>query len=155
MDQDSIIQYITGTFDGIDVVVASGDAFFFYNPGGERSFDHKLPFATLVTDDTYDDFSDLNRPSVFRLNIGVSKDTHHSLFGPRPLRPDADGVVDAGHDFTALDQLLPHPVYAPQFWVCVLNPSSATFQVAVRPLLAEAYDQSVRRHARVRTVERP
>jgi hypothetical protein len=60
--------------------------------------------------------------------------------------------VDAGHDFTTLDQILPHPVYAPQSWVCVLNPSDETFQ-AVRPLLAEAYDLAVRRYARARPVE--
>jgi hypothetical protein len=33
------------------------------------------------------------------------------------------------------------------FWVCVLNPSAATFEV-VKPLLAEAYNLSVRKHAR-------
>ncbi|MGH2370118.1 MAG: DUF6194 family protein, partial [Chloroflexota bacterium] len=61
--------------------------------------------------------------------------------------PSAAGVVDTGHDFTVLDQLLPHPVYAPMSRVCVLKPSDATFQAA-RPLLAEAYDLAVRRHAR-------
>jgi Family of unknown function (DUF6194) len=48
-----------------------------------------------------------------------------------------------------VDQLMPHPVYAPQSWVCVLNPSETTFQ-AVRPLLAEAYELAVRRHAKRR-----
>ncbi|HEX5502790.1 MAG TPA: DUF6194 family protein, partial [Thermomicrobiales bacterium] len=52
------------------------------------------------------------------------------------------------------DRLLPHPVYAPQSWVCVLNPSDETFQT-VRPLLAEAYDQAVNRHtARRRAADR-
>jgi hypothetical protein len=58
--------------------------------------------------------------------------------------------VGIGHDFTALDQLLPHPVYAPQSWVCVLNPSAATFE-AVRPLLAEAYQLAVSRYAKRET----
>lgn len=35
---------------------------------------------------------------------------------------------------------MPHPVYAPQFFVCILNPSEATFEEMVKPLLAEAYD---------------
>ena len=78
---------------------------------------------------------------MFRLNIGVGKETFSSLFGPLPW--------SAGRDFTVLDQIMPHPVYAPQAWVCVLNPRDATFQ-AVRPLLAEAYDLAVRRYARVR-----
>jgi hypothetical protein len=30
-------------------------------------------------------------------------------------------------------------VYATQSWVCVLNPSTATFE-SLKPLLAEAYD---------------
>jgi len=104
-----------------------------------------------VTKD-YGDFdraSNLNRPGVFRLNIGVNKDTYRSLFGPQPPLPGASSVVDTGHDFTAVDQLMPHPVYAPQSWVCVLNPSEATFQ-AVRPLLAEAYELALRRYAKRR-----
>ncbi len=72
--------------------------------------------TTIVTKD-YGDFdraSHLDRPGVFRLNIGVGKDTYRSLFGPQPPPPGEAGVVDTGHDFTILDQLLPHPVYAPQ-----------------------------------------
>ena len=41
-------------------------------------------------------------------------------------------------------------VYAPMSWVCVLNPSVATFQ-AVRPLLAEAYQLAVSRYAKRET----
>jgi hypothetical protein len=40
---------------------------------------------------------------------------------------------------------MPHPVYAAQFYVCVLNPGAETFE-AVKPLLAEAYSIAVRRH---------
>jgi hypothetical protein len=69
------------------------------------------------------------------------------MFGPKPSWPHAGGVVETGHDFTGLDQLLPHPVYAPMSWVCVRNPSDATFQ-SVRPLLAEAYNLAVRRYER-------
>ena len=131
--------------------VAWGDTFFSYDPDRDLEPKYRLPFATIVTKD-YGDFdraSNLNRPGVFRLNIGVSKDTYHSLFGPQPPPLGASGVVDTGHDFTDLDHIMPHPVYAPQSWVCVLNPSEATFQ-AVRPLLAEAYELVVRRYAKVR-----
>ena len=161
MDEASITQYITDTFAGVDVVVASqearspeaawGDTFFFYDPGRKLPPERRFPFATIVIKD-YGDFdcaSNLNRPSVFRLNIGVSKDTYRSLFGPQPSPPGAAGVVDTGHDFTALDQIMPHPVYAHLSWVCVLNPSEATFQ-AVRPLLAEAYDRAVRKYPKPR-----
>ena len=162
MDETSITQYITDTFDGVDVVVASreagspevawGDSFCIYDPGRQLPPAHQFPFATIVTKD-YGDFdraSQLNRPGVFRLNIGVSKETYRSLFGPQPSSPPAGSAVGTGHDFTALDQLLPHPVYAPMSWVCVLNPSAATFE-AVRPLLAEAYQLAVNRYAKRET----
>ena len=125
MDEASITRYITDTFDGVDVVVASreagapevawGDTFFSYDPDRSFRLKRRFPFATIVTKD-YGDFdcaSHLNRPGVFRLNIGVSKETYRSLFGPQPSPPPAGGAVETGHDFTALDQLLPHPVYAP------------------------------------------
>ena len=163
MDEASITRYIADTFAGVDVVhpeasggpeIAWGDTFFIYDPGRDLEPKHRFPFATIVTKD-YGDFdraSDLNRPGVFRLNIGVSKDTYRSLFGPQPSPPGAAGVVDTGHDFTALDQIMPHPVYAHLSWVCVLNPSEATFQ-AVRPLLAEAYDRSVRKYPKSRLAD--
>ena len=125
MDEASITQYITDTFEGVDVLVASrevgspevawGDSFFIYDPGRQLPPARQFPFATIVTKD-YGDFdcaSQLNRPGVFRLNIGVSKETYRSLFGPQPSSPPAGSAVGTGHDFTALDQLLPHPVYAP------------------------------------------
>ena len=108
-----------------------------------------MPFATLMTSDQYDRFSNLDRPSVFRLNIGVGRETYRSLFGPEPDTPADGQPAGTGHDFTVLDQLLPHPVYAPMSWVCILNPSDATFEKVIRPLLAEGYDLGVRRYARV------
>jgi hypothetical protein len=147
MNEASVIQYITNTFEGIDslTVESTGDSFFFNDPDG------KFPFATLVTSDYNDTFSNLNRPSVFRLNIGISKQTYLSLFGSRPSEPSTTGEGDAedgGYDFTALDQLMPHPVYGRMYWVCVLNPSDSTFETVVRPLLAEAYDMDVSKYAK-------
>ena len=141
MDETAIIQYVTETFDDVQLVTADGNSFFFH--GAER----KLPFATIVTGDAYDGASNLNRPSVFRLNVGISKQSYRSLFGAPPSPPDGTGVVGTGHDFTALDQLMPHPVYGHLSWVCVLNPSDATFQT-VGGLLAEAHRLAVSRQAR-------
>jgi hypothetical protein len=58
------------------------------------------------------------------------------------------------HDFTALNRLLPHPVYAPQSWVCVLNPDEDTFKT-VQSLLAEAYDRAVQRAKRMSATKSP
>src|SRR5258708_4090500 len=100
MDEASISQYITDTFDGVETAGAEGYTFFFYGP------DRMLPFATLATkDNEYDRASHLDRSSIFRLNVGVSKDTYRSLFGPQPSPPDSGDAVGTGHDFTALDQI--------------------------------------------------
>jgi hypothetical protein len=144
MSETEITRYISDTFSGIEVQVASredgspeiawGDTFFFYDPGREIPAERKFPFATIVTKDygEFDCASNLNRPGVFRLNIGVSKQTFAALFGVAKAED---------HDFTALDKLMPHPVYGKMHWVCVLNPSAATFE-AIRPLLAEAYERA-------------
>ena len=151
MDQDAIIQYVTDTFMGVEAVrptdgPGAGDTFFIYDP--QRNLDPKrrFPFATIVTKDygDFDNASQLNRPDVFRLNIGVGRDTFRALFGPAS---SAERDQSTTYDFAALDRLMPHPVYAPQSWVCVLNPSPQTFE-AVKPLLAEADSLVAARHAR-------
>ncbi len=76
------------------------------------------------------------------MNIGISKETFAKLF-----------AAEADHDFTALDRLMPHPVYARNHFVCVLNPSDSTFD-EIKPLLQEAYEIAVRR-AGPRTTIRP
>jgi hypothetical protein len=133
MDEAAITKYITETFGGVEVVVASGGSFFFYDPGKNLPKDHRFPFATLVSGDEYDQFSNLNRPGVFRLNVGVSKQTFQSLFGP-----------SESHDFAAIDRIMPHPVYGKMYWVCVLNPDT-TFE-KVKPLLAEAFEAAAGKH---------
>jgi len=39
---------------------------------------------------------------------------------------------------------MPHPVYALQHWVSVLNPSVGTFESVVKPLLEEAHARVAR-----------
>ena len=153
MNEAEISRYITETCEGVDVVADSGTSFFFYNPDRNVPPDHRFPFVTFVTNDLYDQFSNLNRPSVFRLNIGIGKQTFRSLFDEPSLPSDRDsaeigGENASGYDFTALDQVMPHPVYGRMFWVCVLNPSDKTFETKVRQLLAEANDLAVSKHKR-------
>jgi hypothetical protein len=132
------VDVVTGT-EGI----AAGDTFFIYDPDRNLEGKQQFPFATIVTKDygEFDNASNLNRAGVFRLNIGVGPETFRSLFGsPRSAADEARPE----YDFTTLDQLLPHPVYATQSFVCVLNPSDETFE-RLRPLLAEAYARAARR----------
>jgi Family of unknown function (DUF6194) len=64
------------------------------------------------------------------------------------MQESQSGGADDGSSrhFTALDKLMPHPVYGQYHWVCVLNPSQATFET-LKPLLQEAYDRAVQRYA--------
>ena len=155
VNEAEISQYITDTFEGVDVVDNSSDNsfFFFHNPDSNVPPDHRFPFVTIVTSDIYDQFSNLNRPPVFRLNIGIGKQTFRSLFGQPSLPSDRDRAVESSentgdYDFTTLDQLMPHPVYGRMFWVSVLNPGNETFETQVRPLLAEAYELAVSKYKR-------
>lgn len=141
MNQAEISQYITSTFEGVREVDAWGDLFYVYNP--DNAHPDEFYFATLKNkDDDYDNASNLNRPDTFRLNIGIGKESFQALFPERPARPGAEGAFDPNYDFTAVDQLLPHPVYGRQYWICVVNPSDATFE-RLKPLLDEAYNLAV------------
>jgi hypothetical protein len=145
MDERVVSQYIVETFEGVDRIVSGDGTFFIYDPDRDLDPARTFPFATLVTSDAYDQASNLDRPSVFRLNVGVSRETFNALFGADTAAPDADETAETSYDYTALDRLMPHPVYAREHWVCVLNPSTETFE-SVRPLLAEAHARAVRRH---------
>ena len=126
-DPEAITRTIRETWPETDVVEALGAAFFSLDP--EK---HWPNFATIVTTDEHDDGtpSKLSRPGVFRLNIGVSRETFERLTGSM-TEPD----------YVALDQILPHPVYAKQLWISILNPSDASFRDVVLPLLKEAHDR--------------
>lgn len=70
--------------------------------------------------------------------MGIRKKTFIELFDEVPKRPAAGGIVDMPYDFTALDKILPHPVYGWMSWICVLNPSEQTYD-ALKPYIQEAY----------------
>ena len=124
---EAITRTIVELYPATDVVEALAATFFSLDPET-----HWPNFATIVTTDEHDDGtpSNLSRPGVFRLNLGVSRATFERLVGSL-----------AEPDYAAFDQLLPHPVYARQLWISILNPSEATFQDIVLPLLAEAHDR--------------
>src|SRR5215510_12891150 len=123
IDESVITSYITSTFENVETAVNMGYTFFFYRN------DHIHAFATIAsTGNEYEKISRLDRPGVYRLNIGVSRETFQSLFGK--------GKIDvSAYDFTALDVIMPHPDYSSQHFLCVLSPSDATFE-RIRPMLA-------------------
>ncbi len=130
-------------YDGIRLLEAQDDLFYLYDPEGDLPPERQQPFATIVTGDHYEKVSRLDEPGAWRLNLGLTKATYTSLFGPVPTERDADWVLDSGYDYAARDTLMPHPFYASQHWVAIVSPSDLT---PLEPLLAEAYDFAVRKH---------
>jgi hypothetical protein len=126
-DPEEITSWITTTYPDTVVAQAMGATFF--------SLDEKHwpNFATIVSTDEHDMGAPSNltaRPGVFRLNIGVGRQTFERLIG-----------VSANPDHAALDTIVPHPVYAKQRWIAILNPSRRTFDETVKPLIAEAHER--------------
>lgn len=151
MDQESIIEYIDSTFAGVEVLrpedgPGAGDTFFFWDPNRDIDPTKRQPFATIVVKDygDFDSASKLDRPGVFRLNIGISRESFTTLFGHSPTSSGSWGVT---YDYAALDRLMPHPTYASQSYICVLNPGDETFE-KIKPLLAEAYNIAAARYAK-------
>jgi hypothetical protein len=124
-----------------DPKMAWGDCFFYANRDDGPESSKQLPFATIITKDygEFDHASNLNRPGFFRLNIGISAPTFTRLFSD--LEPSTRRIID----YAAQDCLFPHPVYAAQHFVCIINPTETTFDEVVAPLMAEACALAARR----------
>jgi hypothetical protein len=96
--------------------------------------DQRMPFATIAdSDNEYEKISALDRPGVFRLNIGVRRETFTALF-PR----------EETCDYTALNVFMPHPDYAKQSFICILNPDGDNVE-KTRAFIKEAHAQRMAR----------
>jgi hypothetical protein len=133
-DPEAISRAIRQTWPDVDVVQALNATFFSLDP--EK---HWPNFATIVTTDEHDEGapSRLSRPGTFRLNIGVGRETFERLVGSM-----------AEPDYAAFDSVVPHPVYAKQRWISILNPSEVTYRDVVLALLTEAHDRLAAQRAR-------
>jgi hypothetical protein len=148
MTEKDIIEFVTG-LPGVVVFtagpdtaapeVAWGDTFVYYAPDGKVP-ERQQPFATIVTKDYpgFDTASDLNRPEVFRLNVAAGRATFERLLG---YPPAVHAEHHAGIDYTVTDRVLPHPVYAVQGWISILNPGEQA-----RPLITDAHTRAAARH---------
>ncbi len=130
---DEVIDWIKATYPDTVIGSAMGATFFSLDDS------HWPNFATIVTTDEHDlgEPSKLSRPGVFRLNIATRKETFQRLVG---------GMEDP--DYAALDRILPHPVFAKELWVCVLNPSRRTFEEQVKPLISASHERLARARRR-------
>jgi hypothetical protein len=145
MTEDEVIQFVRGLPGAVAVTaapesgapeVAWGDTFCFHDPADQR-----FPFATIVVKNYpgFDEASQLDRPGVFRVNVAAGRERFEELFGHRPREHPEHSADD---DYTALDRILPHPVYAGQGWISVLNPGPATDD-RLRALLTAAHARAV------------
>ena len=131
-DPETITEYITSRFPDVDVVSIEGMRFFSLDP-----------------EKHWPKFRDPRLVGRFRSGVrSVPSWRIPAQHGRRP--PDADrfAAAEPSPDYTALDRVLPHPDYAKQLWVAILNPSESTFGEIVIPLLDEAHQRLAAQRAR-------
>lgn len=140
MTAEAVMHQITHTYPGLVPKATWGETSLFYNP--DSALKSGVYFATIKEHDGENDrASFLDREGVFRLSFGLPPTSYEERFGPRPERPAKGAIVATGHDFTALNELTPHPVYAWMGWVQVLCPTERTVR-DLEPLLNDAYDKA-------------
>lgn len=143
MRPDEIVDRLTGQFDGLAPKTSWGETSLFYNPGLVLA--NGVYFCTVKEHDGANDrSSELDRSGVFRLALGLPAERYERLFGSRPVRPAKGTAVSTGHNFTQLDVVMPHPIYAWMGWIQVLNPSDETF-VSMESLFVDSYHDVVRK----------
>lgn len=131
-DLDHMIHLVTDAFP--DAVIARIDSAVFFSLDEK----HWPNFATIVWTDEHDEGapSNLARDGVYRVNVGVDRETFQRLVG---------SATDP--DYAAFDRFVPHPVYAKQRWISILNPSHATVRDRLMPLIAAGHDRMAARRA--------
>ena len=121
-----MLQLIRDAFPDAVVATIDSAAFFSMDDG------HWPNFATVVWTDEHDGGapSNLARPGVYRVNVAVDRETFQRLVGSPEDR-----------DYAAFDRYVPHPVYAKQRWISILNPSHATVSETPMALIGAGHDR--------------
>jgi hypothetical protein len=140
------VAVLTSSEEGGASEVAWGDSFFYYVPPGDEPNYQQQPFATLVCSDYpgFDVDSQLDRPGIFRVNIAVGRDRYRHLLGH--VASDHQQHY-ADYDYARADVIVPHPVYAEQGWVSIVNPGTRT-AAQVLELLGSALELATDRDKR-------
>ncbi|SER08381.1 DUF6194 family protein [Microlunatus flavus] len=115
--------------------LAWGDLFFYEAPDGVLP--PGQPFATVVTKDyPGEPASGLDGEGAFRVNVGAAAEE---------LARWSAAAEDVPP--TARDVVMPHPTYAAQGWLCVVEPGPAS-TAALRALLVSAHARARSRRER-------
>lgn len=143
IDPEEITSIIVNRLPGVVPKESWGETSLFYNPG--NVLPNGVYFCTLKRHNGENDqASDLDRQGVFRVSIGLNPKTYTRLFGPKPARPAKGGVIvtDLVYDFTQLNELMPHPIYAWMGWAQILCPTHEKLE-SIFPLIEEAHWRAV------------
>jgi Family of unknown function (DUF6194) len=133
-DRRGIIR-LAKTLPGVVVVTAGPD-----NGAPEVAWGDSFGFDTS---------SNLYRPGVFRLNVGVGRQRFEALLG---YPPSQHAAHSAGVDYAVLDQVIPHPEYAAQGWVAILCPAD---EGRARELIEHGYERVAAKPRATRTPRTP
>ena len=126
MNAEEILNYCLENLEDTVLVESWGEKGIFYNP--ENKLKRGIYILTIKEKDGENDKgSALDRDGIYRVNLGIRKQTFLNMFTAVPKRPAKGCVVELDYDFTQTDKIIPHPVYAWMSWICVLNPSSEAF----------------------------
>lgn len=137
MTSENILSYCLENLEGTVLVDSWGEKGIFYNP--QNKLKRGVYILTVKEKDGENDqSSNLNRDGIYRVNLGVRKSTFIKLFNKIPNRPEKGKTVEMKYDFSSIDKIIPHPVYAWMSWICCLNPSEKTFE-ELKPFITESY----------------
>ncbi|WP_096000587.1 DUF6194 family protein [Clostridioides difficile] len=135
---DDILNYCLSNLDDVVLMDSWGERAIYYNPNGVLK--RGVYVLTIKEKDSNNDKGSLvSRPNVYRVNIGLRKETFIEMFGYIPKRPGVGQIVDMDFDFTKLDTIMPHPIYSWMGWICVLSPTEKTFE-NFKTLIGESYN---------------
>ena len=147
MNPNEILQFYLENLEGTVLINSWGEKGIFYNP--DNILKRGVYILTIKEKDGENDkSSNLNRENIYRINIGIQKNTFINMFGEIPKRPQKGGIVDMEYDFTLTDKIMPHPVYAWMAWICCLNPTKKTLD-KLNPLIKEAYEYAKEKYKKL------
>lgn len=117
MQPNDILKYCLDNLPDTVLVSSWGERGIFYNPN--NTLKRGIYVLTVKEKDGDNDkSSDLNREKIYRVNIGIRKNTFINMFGSVPARPPKSGIVDMPYDFAKTDKILPHPVIFCHLNIC-------------------------------------
>ena len=127
MNSSELEFWIFQNYQGLIVTKAYRETSFFYNP--DETLPRGIYFATIKESDGPNDrASKLDREGIYRFSIGVGKKQYQEMFGNIPKRPSKGNIVKLDFDFSRLNEMMPHPIYAWMGWVCINSLTSENLE---------------------------